>query len=310
MSVLVVGSVALDSVETPFGKVTEVLGGSAVYFSVAASRFTKVRLVAVVGQDFPDEHIRLLGDQGVDLTGLQIAAGRTFRWVGSYDYDLNVTHTHETQLNVFGDFHPVLPDAYRDSRLLFLANIHPDLQYEVLHQMPQAELTMMDTMNFWIEGARESLLRVMREVDIVTMNEAEARMLTGKGNLIAAAGEILRLGPKVLLVKKGEYGAVMFSEHGYFVAPAYPIAEVVDPTGAGDSFAGGFFGYLDRVGTIDGPTLRRAVIHGSVVASFAVADFSVGRLKTMTPEDIRQRYDEFRQFTFFEPLETVPSPEC
>ena len=303
MSVLVVGSVALDSVETPFGRVTEVLGGSAVYFSVAASRFTNVRLVAVVGKDFPDEHIQLLRERGVDLTGLQIADGRTFRWVGSYDYDLNVTHTHDTQLNVFGDFHPVLPDSYRDSRLLFLANIHPDLQYEVLRQIPRAELTMMDTMNFWIEGARESLLRVMREVDIVTMNEAEARMLTGKSNLVVAAGEILKLGPKILLVKKGEYGAVMFSEHGYFVAPAYPLEEVIDPTGAGDSFAGGFLGYLARAGTIDGPTLRRAVIYGSVVASFAVAHFSVGRLKTMTEADIRQRYEEFRQFTLFEPAE-------
>ena len=303
MSVLVVGSVALDSVETPFGKVTEVLGGSAVYFSVAASRFTNVRLVAVVGKDFPDEYIQLLRERGVDRAGLQIADGRTFRWVGSYDYDLNVTHTHDTQLNVFGDFHPVLPDTYRDSRLLFLANIHPDLQYEVLRQMPQAELTMMDTMNFWIEGARESLLRVMREVDIVTMNESEARMLTGKSNLVVAAGEILKLGPKILLVKKGEYGAVMFSEHGYFVAPAYPLEEVIDPTGAGDSFAGGFLGYLARAGAIDGPTLRRAVIYGSVVASFAVADFSVGRLKTMTEADIRQRYEEFRQFTLFESAE-------
>ncbi len=303
MSVLVVGSVALDSVETPFGQVTEVLGGSAVYFSVAASRFTNVRLVAVVGKDFPDEYIQLLRERGVDLTGLQIADGRTFRWAGSYDYDLNVTHTHDTQLNVFGDFHPVLPDTYRDSRLLFLANIHPDLQYEVLRQMPQAELTMMDTMNFWIEGARESLLRVMREVDIVTMNESEARMLTGKSNLVVAAGEILKLGPKILLVKKGEYGAVMFSEHGYFVAPAYPLEEVIDPTGAGDSFAGGFLGYLARAGRVDAPTLRRAVIYGSVVASFAVADFSVGRLKTMTEADIRQRYEEFRQFTLFEPAE-------
>ena len=303
MSVLVVGSVALDSVETPFGQVTEVLGGSAVYFSVAASRFTNVRLVAVVGKDFPDEYIQLLRERGVDRAGLQIVDGRTFRWVGSYDYDLNVTHTHDTQLNVFGDFHPVLPDTYRDSRLLFLANIHPDLQYEVLRQMPQAELTMMDTMNFWIEGARESLLRVMREVDIVTMNESEARMLTGKSNLVVAAGEILKLGPKILLVKKGEYGAVMFSEHGYFVAPAYPLEEVIDPTGAGDSFAGGFLGYLARAGSIDGPTLRRAVIYGSVVASFAVADFSVGRLKTMTEADIRQRYEEFRQFTLFESAE-------
>ena len=303
MSVLVVGSVALDSVETPFGQVTEVLGGSAVYFSVAASRFTNVRLVAVVGKDFPDEYIQLLRERGVDRAGLQIADGRTFRWVGSYDYDLNVTHTHDTQLNVFGDFHPVLPDTYRDSRLLFLANIHPDLQYEVLRQMPQAELTMMDTMNFWIEGARESLLRVMREVDIVTMNESEARMLTGKSNLVVAAGEILKLGPKILLVKKGEYGDVMFSEHGYFVAPAYPLEEVIDPTGAGDSFAGGFLGYLAQAGAIDGPTLRRAVIYGSVVASFAVADFSVGRLKTMTEADIRQRYEEFRQFTLFEPVE-------
>ncbi|HEX2171153.1 MAG TPA: PfkB family carbohydrate kinase, partial [Dehalococcoidia bacterium] len=203
------------------------------------------------------------------------------------------------------DFKPVVPEVYRDSRLLFLANMHPEIQLDVLQQMPGAELTMMDTMNFWIEGARDALVRTMARVDIVTMNEAEARMLTGKNNLITAAGDILRLGPKVLLVKKGEYGAVMFSEHGYFVTPAYPLEEVKDPTGAGDSFAGGFLGYLDHVGRIDGATLRQAVVIGSAVASFTVGDFSVGRLKTTTQADIRERLEEFRQLTFFEPVEIL-----
>lgn len=309
MSVLVAGTVAFDSVETPFGKASDVLGGSATYFSLAASRFTPVRLVAVVGEDFPSEHRDMLRDNGIDIGGLEVASGKTFRWAGRYDYDLNVTHTLDTQLNVFATFQPAVPEAYRDSRLVFLANMHPDIQNDVLDQMPNAELTMMDTMNFWIEGTRENLLRTMRRVDIVTMNESEVRMLTGKNNLITAAGEILGLGPKVLLVKKGEYGAVMFSEHGYFVAPAYPLEEVIDPTGAGDSFAGGFLGYLDQAGQIDGQTLRRAVIHGSVVASYAVGDFSVGRLKTMTDADIRERYDEFKRLTFFEPVETVAGHE-
>lgn len=301
MAILVVGSVALDTVETPFGRVEEVLGGSATYFSAAASLFTKVRLVAVVGQDFPVDSLDFLRERGVDTTGLQVADGRTFRWSGRYDYDLNVTHTLDTQLNVFADFHPVLPDGYGNSDVLFLANIDPALQYEVRKQA-SCGLTMMDTMNFWIQGHRDALTRTIQAVDIVTMNESELRMFAGTSSLTTAARKVIELGPKAVIIKQGEYGAAMVSKEGLFVAPAYPLEEVWDPTGAGDSFAGGFLGYLDSVGEVSVRTLRQAIIFGSAVASFTVGGFSLDRLRTLTREELAVRYNEFKNLTHFEPV--------
>lgn len=300
MSVLVVGSVALDTVQTPFGSVTEALGGSATYFSLAASLYTQVNLVAVVGSDFPPRHVELLEHAGVDLTGLETCEGKTFRWIGKYDFDLNTAHTIDTQLNVFAAFHPKLPDAYKESPIVFLANIDPDLQFEVLQQVTGARLKVMDTMNFWIEGKRESLTRTMSAVDVVLMNEAEVRQYANSYSLVAGARKILALGPSALVVKKGEYGCVMFTDTEYFVAPAYPLEQVKDPTGAGDSFAGGFIGYLAQVGDITPTTIRRAIVHGSVVASFTVEEFGVERLRSIRQEEIARRYCDFQEFTFFD----------
>ncbi|GIW10910.1 MAG: sugar kinase [Chloroflexi bacterium] len=302
MSILVVGSVALDTVETPFGKVHEVLGGSAVYFAAAASLFTTVKLVAIVGTDFPLAELDFLRERGVDLSGLQVAPGRTFRWSGRYDYDLNTTHTLDTQLNVFADFHPRLPAGFAAAETLFLANIDPLLQYEVRQQARCVRLTMMDTMNFWIQGQRDQLTRMIRAVDIVTMNEAELRMYAGTGSLITAARRVQELGPRVVVIKQGEYGAVMFDQQGYYTVPAYPLEEVKDPTGAGDSFAGGFLGYLDACGEVTPRTLRQAMVLGSVVASFTVSEFSLTALRDLTPARVRERYEEFRHFTLVEPI--------
>ncbi len=291
---LVVGSVALDSVETPFGKVTDVLGGAATYFSYSASFFTRVRLVATVGEDFPPEHLTLLREREVDLGGLQQRPGRTFRWKGAYGYDLNEAKTLDTQLNVFADFEPVLSDAFRATPFVFLANIDPELQLEVLRQMKSRPvLVALDTMNFWIQGKREALGRVLREVDVVTINDAEARQLAGEPNLVKAARSIAGLGPSTIVVKRGEYGALMLSEGAFFVVPAYPLESVYDPTGAGDTFAGGFMGYLAGQGRVDRGTLRRALVYGSVMASFAVEDFSLERLKRLSAAELSARYTEF-----------------
>ncbi|PYN11521.1 MAG: sugar kinase, partial [Candidatus Rokuibacteriota bacterium] len=268
----VVGSVALDSVTTPFGKVREVLGGSATYFSYAASFFTTVRLVATVGDDFPAEHLRLLKERGIDMTGLQTSRGRTFRWVGEYGFDLNEARTIDTQLNVFADFKPLLPSSLKKTPFLFLANIAPELQLDVLRQMERPQLTALDTMNFWIQGRREALLRVLPEVDVLLVNDGEARQLVKEPNLIKAAREILKLGPRTVVVKRGEYGAVMVSNGQFFFVPAYPLESVFDPTGAGDAFAGGFMGYIAAQGVVDQATVRRAIVYGSVMASFTVED--------------------------------------
>lgn len=299
MSIVVVGSVALDSVETPFGQVDNALGGSAVYFSLAARHYAPVKLVGVVGEDFPSEHVDLLKRNGVDARGLQVAPGKTFRWAGRYDFDLNVAHTLDTQLNVFAEFHPHLPEDYRASDFVFLANIDPTLQLDVLKQIERPKLVVMDTMNFWISGKREALTEVIQSVDVVLMNEAELRQYADSYSLIVAARRVLALGPRAVVVKKGEYGAVLFADGLYFVAPAYPLEDVRDPTGAGDSFAGGFVGYLAQRGEWDDETLRRAVVHGSVAASFTVEDFSVRRLARLSDAEIRARYQEFRHFTSF-----------
>ena len=290
---VVVGSVALDTVTTPFGAVKEALGGAATYFSYSASFFTQVRLVGTVGEDFPSEHLDLLRRRHVDLTGLQISKGRTFRWTGEYGYDLNEAKTLDTQLNVFADFKPALPEAYKAAPFLFLANIDPVLQLDVRRQMTRPVLVALDTMNFWIQGKRDDLLRALAEVDALLINDAEARQLAGEPNLMKAARTILRLGPRTIVVKRGEYGALMLSEDEVFFVPAYPLESVFDPTGAGDTFAGGFMGYLSSQGKVDRQTVRRAIVYGSVMASFTVEDFSLDRLKRLTPEDVQRRYGAF-----------------
>ncbi|HEU5322618.1 MAG TPA: PfkB family carbohydrate kinase [Methylomirabilota bacterium] len=291
---LVVGSVALDSVQTPFGRVEEALGGSATFFSYSASFFTGVRLVATVGEDFPERHLRLLEQRGVDLAGLQVARGRTFRWAGAYGYDLNEARTLDTQLNVFADFRPALADGLARAPFLFLANIDPELQLDVLRQMKaRPRLVALDTMNFWIQGKREALLRVLAEVDVVTVNDGEARQLAGEPNLVRAARAIAALGPRTVVVKRGEYGALLLSDGAFFVIPAFPLESVFDPTGAGDTFAGGFMGHLAAEDRVDAAAMRRAMVYGSVMASFAVEDFSLDRLTRLTPAEVADRYAAF-----------------
>jgi sugar/nucleoside kinase (ribokinase family) len=298
---LVVGSVALDSVETPFGRVEQALGGSATYFSYAASFFTQVRLVAVVGEDFPEGHVQLLRDKGVDVAGLQVAPGQTFRWQGQYGFDLNEARTLDTRLNVFAEFHPRLDDRLRQCPFLFLANIDPELQLDVLRQMAgRPRLVALDTMNFWIDGKREGLLRILKDVDVVTINDREARQLAGEPNLVRAARAIAAMGPRVVVVKRGEYGALMLSEGGFFFVPAYPLESVFDPTGAGDTFAGGFMGYLAAQDRIDGSTMRRAVVYGSVMASFTVEDFSLTRLTRLRPAELAERFASFHDLVRLE----------
>lgn len=303
MDILVVGSVAFDSVETPFGQGDEVLGGSATYFSTAASFFTGVRLVAVVGDDFPDEHRAFLSGRNIDLAGLQIAPGRTFRWKGRYGFDLNEAQTLETHLNVFEGFQPQLPGNFRDSEVVFLANIDPELQLEVVRQVKRPRLIACDTMNFWIGGKREALVRTLTEVDILVINEGETRQLAGEANLVKAARAILALGPKTLVVKRGEYGVLVFTAHSIFSAPAYPLEEVFDPTGAGDTFAGGFIGHLAATGDFSEQGVRKATVFGSVMASFTVEDFSLDRLRRVTWPEIEERFRKFQALTVFEGLD-------
>ncbi len=297
---LVVGSVALDSVTTPFGQAIEVLGGSATYFSYAASFFTEVKLVAVVGEDFPKPHLMTLKDGGVDLSGLQVTRGQTFRWVGEYGFDLNEARTVDTRLNVFADFRPSLSAAHRKVPFLFLANIDPELQLEVLRQAERPQLVALDTMNFWIEGKRQALLKVLAEVDVLLINDSETRQLAREPNLIKAARAILALGPRTVVVKRGEYGALMVSDGSFFFVPAYPMESVLDPTGAGDTFAGGFMGYLAREGRTDPESVRRAIVFGAVMASFTVEDFSLNRLLTLKADEIERRYASFQDLVRFE----------
>jgi sugar/nucleoside kinase (ribokinase family) len=300
VSIVVVGSVALDSIETPFGKVESALGGSATHFSCAASFFSQVALVGVVGSDFPDEHVDFLTSRGIDTSGLEIVEGATFAWEGFYDYDLNTAHSRKTCLNVFETFHPKLTEEHRASSHVFLANIDPDLQREVLDQVANPELVVLDTMNFWIENKRESLIETLSRVDIALLNDAEARELCGTYSLLDAARMIRSWGPKAVVLKKGEHGALLFTEDSHFAAPAFPLEEIRDPTGAGDSFAGGFVGYLASQGEIDEPCLRRAVIHGSVMASYNVEGFGADRLRTLTEAEISARYEAFRRITAFD----------
>ena len=298
---LVVGSVALDSVETPFGKVHDVLGGSATYFSYSASFFTQVRLLANVGEDFPAQHVALLRDRGVDVAGLSTTPGRTFRWTGAYGYDLNEARTLDTQLNVLAEFRPSLDDHLRKTAFLFLANIDPELQLGVLRQMAERpKLVALDTMNFWIQGKRDALVRALAEVDVVTINDAEARQLSGEPNLVKAARAISSMGPKAVVVKRGEYGALMVTDGAFFIVPAFPVETVFDPTGAGDTFAGGFMGYLAGQEQVTPAAMRRAMVNGSVMASFTVEDFSLNRLKRLTRAEIADRCRAFHDLVRLE----------
>jgi sugar/nucleoside kinase (ribokinase family) len=302
VSILVVGSVAFDTVKTPFGEVREALGGSAAHFSVAASFFTPVRLVAVVGEDFAAEHRQPLLERNVDLSGLTTAKGRTFRWSGAYGDDLNSARTLDTQLNVFADFRPEIPKAWRDTPLLFLANIDPDLQWSVLEQVRGAKLVAADTMNYWIEGKPEALKRLLGRVDILLINDGEIRQLTGENNLVRAVASLRRLGSKAVVVKRGEHGVLVFEDDGAFALPAFPLDSVVDPTGAGDAFAGGFLGYLASRGLDGERDLRTAAVVGSVMASYQVEDFSLDRLKRLTTPEIHERFARFEDLTRFRPL--------
>jgi sugar/nucleoside kinase (ribokinase family) len=300
MSILVVGSVAFDSVKTPFGEVREILGGSASYFSISASFFSPVNLVAVVGEDFPESHMSLFRRFGVDIRGLQQVPGETFRWVGEYGYALNEAKTIDTRLNVFEKFRPEIPEVYKNSEYVFLGNIDPILQRKVLAQVSRPKFVACDTMNYWIQSKPEELRKTLERVDILIVNDSEARMLTREANLNKAAKAICSWGPRTLVVKKGEYGVAMYSNGSIFGAPAFPLDDVYDPTGAGDSFAGGFVGYLARAGSLDDATIRKAVIYGSVMASFDVEEFSLNRLTKLTPSEIQQRYREFKNLTHFE----------
>jgi sugar/nucleoside kinase (ribokinase family) len=303
MSLLVVGSVAFDAVETPFGKCEKMLGGSASHFSISASYYTDVQIVGVVGGDFSADEQKVFDAHGVDTTDLErIPDGKTFRWFGRYDYDLNVAHTLDTHLNVFADFKPKLSEKSKSARLVFLGNIQPDLQREVREQIPNAELVALDTMNLWIENTRESLLQTIRGVDVVIINDAEARQLTEIPNLMKAARTILSWGPKALIVKRGEYGAALFTRDSYFAIPAYPLESVFDPTGAGDTFAGGFMGYLSSQSKLDEAAMRRAMIFGSVMASFNVEEFGTARIQRLTQDEINKRFRAFKQMTHFEEI--------
>lgn len=301
MSTVVVGSIALDTVETPYGKAEEALGGTAVFFSVAASHFTQVNLVGVVGTDFPESHVEVLKARGCNCDGLQCELGRTFRWVGSYDENMNIAHTLDTQLNVFEHFSPQLPAHYRQAPTVFLGNIHPDLQNDVLRQTQSPTLVALDTMNFWIDRTPESLREVIRKVDVVLVNEDEARQFSGVYKVSDAARYIREFGPHTVVIKRGEYGAAMYTDYGYFALPAFPTDHVWDTTGAGDSFAGGFLGYLDSLTTITQAELRRALAYGTVIASFAVENFSIRGLENVTLDRIDERYEALRELTTIEP---------
>lgn len=303
MSLLVVGSLAFDAVETPFGKRDKILGGSASHFSLSASFFTDVRVVAVVGNDFGPEEENILQSHKIDLSDVErVPDGKTFFWRGRYDYDLNTAHTLETQLNVFEHFQPKLSDQSKASRLVFLGNIQPDLQRGVREQCANAELVALDTMNLWIDITRDSLVKTIEGVNVVIINDAEARQLTGEANVIKAAKAILSWGPSAIIIKRGEYGAALFTKDSYFAMPAYPLESVFDPTGAGDTFAGGFMGYLASQQHLDEAAMRRAMIFGSVMASFNVEEFGTDRVHRLTYPEINERFRAFKQMTHFEEI--------
>lgn len=296
MSLLIVGTVAFDAIETPFGKTDKILGGAATYIGLSASRFLKEQnLVSVVGEDFPQEHMDLLANRGVDLEGLQVKQGeKTFFWSGKYHNDMNTRDTLDTQLNVLGEFDPVVPEHYKNCEYLMLGNLMPSIQQRVLDQLPQRpKLIVLDTMNFWMDNFWDDLIEALKNVDVLTINDEEARQLSGEYSLVKAAKKILTMGPKNLIIKKGEHGALLFNNEEIFFAPALPLEEVFDPTGAGDTFAGGFIGYLAKTGDISFNNMKRAIIHGSAMASFCVEKFGTERLKDVTDEEINSRLSQF-----------------
>ena len=305
MSLLIVGSLALDTVTTPFDKVEDALGGSATYISLAASYFSgPVRLVGVVGSDFPDEYVKLLADHNVDLEGLQkIKGGKTFRWGGKYHYDLNVRDTLFTELNVFESFDPIIPENFRKSKYVCLGNIDPTLQLKVLDQMNDPQFIVCDTMNYWIEGKKDELLELLKKVHVLIINDSEARLLANEPNLIKASKMIRQLGPEILIIKKGEHGAMLFTDNTVFSAPAYPMETIFDPTGAGDSFAGGFIGYLFKSRDLSPNNLKAAVIYGSSMASFCVEKFSTKGLEELSYLQVQDRYRGFLNITKFDDAE-------
>jgi sugar/nucleoside kinase (ribokinase family) len=308
MSLVVVGSIAFDAVKTPFGERERTLGGSAVHFSLAASFFSDVRVVGPVGDDFGEEEYAVLHAHGVNTEDIEhVEGGRTFFWRGHYEYDMNTAFTDDTQLNVFGDFQPKLSEASKESDTVFLANIQPDLQREVREQCASARLVGLDSMNLWIQTARESLIETIRGVDLVFMNDAEIRMLTEEPNLLRAARQLLDLGPRAVVAKQGEYGAALYTRDSFFAVPAYPLETVNDPTGAGDSFAGGFLGYLDGndAEVEDTAVLRRAMAYGSVMASFWVEEFGCERVRRLTRDDVEERFAEIKRMTAYEDVRTA-----
>ncbi|WP_434391155.1 PfkB family carbohydrate kinase [Melittangium boletus] len=302
MSLLVVGSVALDSVETPFGTKEDVLGGSASFFSTSASFFTPVQMVAVVGEDFPQAHLDFLQGRGVDISGVSHEKGRTFRWKGRYGWQLNEAETLDTQLNVFQSFSPKLSEQHRQAQYVMLGNIHPELQAQVVDQVRAPKLVAADTMNFWINGSRPALLKTLARVNLLFVNDTEARLLSGEHNILRAARAILAMGPQRVVIKRGEYGALLVEKEHVFACPAMPLADVFDPTGAGDTFAGGFMGTLATSGGLDSDVLRRAMVMGSVMASFTVEKFSLERLKEISRADLHARFAEFKRLTHFDDL--------
>jgi len=300
MSLLVVGSVAFDSIRTPHGEVEGILGGSASFFSVAASWFGPVKVVAVVGDDFGDEHLEVFRLRSIETAGLERAPGKTFRWKGEYVGDMNDAKTLDVQLNVFQNFSPKVPVADSSTEFVFLGNIDPRLQLHVRRQLPKARLVACDSMNYWIEGSLNDLKETLREVDALVINEGEARMLSGCQNLRKAAREIQKMGPEILVIKRGEHGVTLFNNGSVFSAPAFMLEEFKDPTGAGDTFAGGFMGHLARTGDLSESNLRRAIVYGSVMASFAVEEFGLKRLLGLTPQEIEGRVREFAHLTRFD----------
>lgn len=293
---------AFDSIGAPSGSVQRVVGGAATFFSVAASFFTDVRMVAVVGEDFTDAQMQVFAGRPINLEGLQRVPGETFRWRGEYSVDLQRRETIYTHLNVFDQFHPVVPEGYRQTPFVFLANIHPALQLQVLDQTSAPRFVAADTMNFWIDGTPDELRAVLRRIDALVINDEEARQLSGESNLVQAARAIQGLGPRLLIIKRGEYGSLMARDERFFAAPAMPLEHVADPTGAGDTFAGGFMGYLASAGEIDDGTVNRAMIAGSAIASFAVEDFGLERLLRLTQTELRARFTEFTRLTHFDAL--------
>src|SRR3989338_2363028 len=296
--VLILGTVALDTIETPFGKLERGLGGSATYASISASMFSKPAILSIIGEDFPKEHIEMFRKKNIDTSGIKIE-GKTFHWEGFYEFDMNEAKTRKTELNSLADFQVNVPDSYKEIKHVFLANIDPSLQLDALRQMKKPSLVVLDTMNFWISSKKKELLEVIKKADIFILNDGEARQLFETANLVKAANEALKLGPKAVIIKKGEHGSLLFTKNKHFSAPGYPLEVIKDPTGCGDTFGGAFIGYLAKTKDYSEPNLRKAIIYGSVIASYNAEDFSLNRLKNLTMQDVEKRYNEMKELREF-----------